>query len=87
MPEPKSYVADVEEQVYDPARVANVFKRCRPVTNHAYLEGRGLTGSFYHPRALQGGFSQTATRTPHFLIIAHRGFAALNSKTRKKPYS
>lgn len=51
LPQAKSYVQEVEEQEYDPARVANVFKRCRPAQNHAYLEGRGVTrGLLLSPR-------------------------------------
>lgn len=43
LPQAKSYVREVEEQEYDPARVAKIFKKCRAVKNHAYLEGRGLS--------------------------------------------
>lgn len=51
LPQAKSYVQEVEEQEYDPARVANVFKRCRPAQNHAYLESRGFTrGLLLSPR-------------------------------------
>ncbi len=43
LPEPKSYIHDVQEQEYDPARVAQIFKSCRAIESHVYLEGRGLT--------------------------------------------
>ena len=51
LPEPKSYAANVEEQEYDPERVAKIFRKCRAVTNYAYLEGRGLVrGVLSSPR-------------------------------------
>lgn len=42
LPEPKSYVAEVEEQEYDPSRIKRIFSKCRAVTQHAYLESRGI---------------------------------------------
>lgn len=51
LPQAKSYVREVEEQEYDPARVEKIFKKCRAVKNHAYLEGRGLSqGVLSSPR-------------------------------------
>ena len=38
LPEPKAYVREVAEQEYDSARVARVFKKCRPAFKHVYLE-------------------------------------------------
>ena len=43
LPQTKNYVREVEEQEYDPERVAKIFKKCRSVKNHAYLEGRGIS--------------------------------------------
>ncbi len=43
LPEPKSYVADVTEQEYDPERIKRIFGRCRPVTEQDYIESRGVT--------------------------------------------
>ncbi len=42
-PEPKLYASEIKEQVYDPQRVENIFKKCKPIQSHEYLEGRGLT--------------------------------------------
>ena len=46
-PEPKNYISDVEEQNYDPARVAKIFKKCRPVQFHEYLESRNISKSLF----------------------------------------
>lgn len=52
LPEPRSYAAHVEEQVYDPARVLNIFRKCRAIKRHPYLESRGAYGRAFITRAL-----------------------------------
>ena len=37
-PQPQTYAAGVEEQVYDRARVKKLFGYARPITSHPYLE-------------------------------------------------
>ena len=39
---PKSYVSNVKEQVFDPERIKKIFHYCKSIKTHSYLEGRGL---------------------------------------------
>ncbi|PJB71324.1 MAG: hypothetical protein CO093_05530 [Alphaproteobacteria bacterium CG_4_9_14_3_um_filter_47_13] len=84
LPEPKNYVAEVEEQVYDPARVANVFKRCRPVTNHAYLEGRGLTGGLLSSLRFAGRIFADRYQNVAFPHYHGKGICGLELKDADK---
>ncbi|MDH5723725.1 MAG: DUF3991 and toprim domain-containing protein, partial [Alphaproteobacteria bacterium] len=84
LPEPKSYVADVEEQVYDPARVAKVFKRCRPVTNHAYLEGRGLTDALLSSSRFAGRIFSDCYQNAAFPHYGAQGICGLELKNTNK---
>ena len=45
LPAPQHYVGDVEEQSFDPKRVMMIFRKCRVIKAHPYLEGRGLKDS------------------------------------------
>ena len=84
LPELKSYVADVEEQIYDPARVANVFKRCRAVRNHAYLEGRGLTGELLSSPRFAGRIFADRYQNAAFPHYGAQGICGLELKDSEK---
>ena len=84
LPEPKSYVADVEEQIYDPARVGNVFKRCRAVTNHVYLEGRGLTGELLSSPRFAGRIFADRYQNAAFPHYGAQGICGLELKDSEK---
>ncbi len=84
LPEPKNYAHEVEEQVYDPARVANVFKRCRPVTNHAYLEGRGLTGGLLSSPRFAGRIYTDRYQNAAFPHYGVQGICGLELKDAEK---
>ena len=54
LPEPKTYVSDVQERQFDPARVKRIFNYCRPATAHPYLESRGITPSLLSSQRFTG---------------------------------
>ena len=84
LPEPKNYAHEVEEQVYDPARVANVFKRCRPVKNHAYLESRGLTGGLLTSPRFTGRIFADRYQNAAFPHYGTQGICGLELKCAEK---
>lgn len=84
LPQAKNYAHEVEEQVYDPARVANVFKRCRPVTNHAYLEGRGLTGGLLSSPRFAGRIFADRYQNAAFPHYGAQGICGLELKDAEK---
>lgn len=48
--EPKYYVNDIKEQIFDPKRIENIFKNCRPIRKHDYLQGRGINNAVMNCR-------------------------------------
>ena len=54
LPEPKSYVSDVQERQFDPARIERIFRFCRPATKYNYLESRGITSSLLNSKRFTG---------------------------------
>ncbi|PCI98738.1 MAG: hypothetical protein COB14_07520 [Alphaproteobacteria bacterium] len=46
-PEPKNYISEVVEQAYEPERVQGIFKKCRPVQFHDYLESRCIPKALF----------------------------------------
>lgn len=84
LPQAKNYVAEVEEQIYDPARVAGVFKRCRAVTNHAYLEGRGLTDTLLSSPRFAGRIFADRYQNAAFPHYGAQGICGLELKDAEK---
>lgn len=84
MPEPKNYVQEVEPQEYDPARVANVFKRCRPAQNHAYLESRGLAGGVLSSPRFTGRIFTDRYQNAAFPHYHGKGICGLELKNADK---
>lgn len=84
LPEPQSYVEILEEQVYDPARVESVFKRCRPITNHAYLEGRGLTRGLLSSPRFTGRIFADRYQNAAFPHYGTQGICGLELKCAEK---
>lgn len=52
--EPKYYASDVKEQVFDPKRIGNIFKSCKPITTHEYLQGRGISNAVINSQRFTG---------------------------------
>ncbi|MFP4465345.1 MAG: toprim domain-containing protein [Alphaproteobacteria bacterium] len=84
LPEPKIYAQEVEEQDYDPARVAKVFKKCHPVKYHAYLESRGLTGAVLSSPRFTGRIYTDRYQNAAFPHYGSNGICGLELKNAQK---
>ncbi|MCB1563918.1 MAG: DUF3991 and TOPRIM domain-containing protein [Alphaproteobacteria bacterium] len=84
MPEIKNYVREIEEQEYDPARVAQVFRRCRPIQNHAYLEGRGLVKELLSSPRFAGRIFADRYNNAAFPHYNSKGICGLELKSQDK---
>lgn len=82
--EPKSYVQAIEEQVYDPARVAKIFKRCRVVYKHRYLEGRRLTDTLLSSPRFAGRIFADRYQNAAFPHYGAQGICGLELKSADK---
>ena len=84
LPEPRTYAPDVEEQEYDPTRVAKVFKRCRPVKTHAYLGNRGLTDAVLSSPRFTGRIYTDRYQNVAFPHYGGKGICGLELKNAQK---
>lgn len=82
--EPKTYAHEIIEQEYDPARVAKVFKGCRAVKYHAYLESRGLTSNVLSSARFAGRIYKDCYQNAAFPHYGGNGICGLELKNEKK---
>ncbi len=84
LPEARNYVPDVQEQVYDPARIRRIFRNCRPTTNHAYLQSRGITGALLSSDRFTGRIYTDRYNNAAFPHYGPRGICGLELKNAEK---
>lgn len=85
-PSPKSYVRDIEEQVYDPERVKRIFYYCKPVFNHAYLESRGLNRELLKSARFTGRIFKDRYHNAVFPHYKGKGICGLELKNESKNF-
>jgi len=84
LPDPQNYVEDVEEQIFDPARVLRIFKRCQPARRHTYLERRGIGGQVLGSPRFAGRIHKDSYGNAVFPHYNDKGICGLELKNADK---
>ena len=74
--EPKSYISEVKEQVFDPMRIKNIFKGCKPITKHDYLTGRGISNAVINCQRFTGRIFSDRYKNVLFPHFKHDGICS-----------
>jgi len=83
-PELKTYAHEIIEQEYDPSRVVRIFKGCRAVKYHAYLERRGLTSNVLSSARFAGRIYKDRYQNAAFPHYGSHGVCGLELKNAEK---
>ncbi|HIF26233.1 MAG TPA: DUF3991 domain-containing protein [Micavibrio sp.] len=84
LPDPQSYVPEITPQEYDSARVAKIFKRCKPVTYSRYLASRGLTRALLKDGRFAGRIYTDRYQNAAFPHYKHSSVCGLELKNHDK---
>ncbi len=84
LPQPQNYAPLVAEQKSDPARIRQIFQKCRVVTKHAYLESRGITEALLSSERFTGRVFKDRYNNAVFPHYSGKGVCALELKNAEK---
>lgn len=84
--EPKYYVEDVKEHVYDPERIKGIFKYCKPITKHDYLSNRGISNAVINCQRFTGRIYTDSYKNVLFPHYSHGKICGLEYKEADKAF-